>query len=376
MGRQIMKIRITHILYSFGLGGLEGIIAELINRMDHEAFSHSICVFKDELASLEKINISGVDVHIVKRRFRHDPTTIIRLALVLKRIKPDIVRTYNWTGTDGIIAAKLCGIKSIIHSEHGFDIEEIYNQKKRRVLARRLLLRYCEKVIAVSGILKNWLLNDVRVNNDKIVYIPNGCDLKKFLPGKDMKRRELFGIWEGQVLIGAVGSLKKLKGHDILIRSFAELAKIYANIRLIIIGDGPESENLSALVKEMDVEGKDIFPGAVKETASFYRAMDIFVLPSLSENSPNTLLEAMASGLPIVATDVGDVRFMLDEGASGIIVEPGNVSQISCGIERYLKDTNLAKEKGENARSRVVNLFNIDNMVRAYEALYLNAVSK
>lgn len=371
------KIRVTHVMYSFGLGGLEGMLATMIDRMNADAFSHSLCVFNEDLASLAKISrAKDVDVHVIKRRFSHDPTTVLRLAGVLKKAAPDIVRTYNWSGMEGIIAAKMIGAGIIIHSEHGFNMSEIYRKKIRRVLARRLLLGYCEKVIAVSEVLKNWLRDDVRVDKDKIVCIPNGCDLKRFFPGRDAVKRSELGVMEGQVLIGSVGALKKLKGYDVLLKGFVELAKIHDNIKLIIVGDGPEKKNLCAMAEDMGMAKKVIFPGTAREVAPFYRAMDIFVLPSLSENLPNTLLEAMASGLPVVASDVGDVRKMLGEGASGIIVEPSSVGQISAGIQRYLEVAGLAKEKGAAARNRAERYFNIEDVVRTYESLYLNAVSE
>jgi len=371
MGRQIMKIRIVHMLYSFGLGGLEGMIAGLINRMDRSIFSHSICVFCDELASLKKIDPGiAVDVHVIKRHFSHDPSVVIRLSGVLMKIRPDIVRTYNWAGMEGIVAAKLCGLRNIVHSEHGFDISEIYKQKKRRIAARRLLLKNCVKVIAVSKGLQRWLVEDVKVDSDKVAYIPNGCDISEFYPGKDAEVRRKLGIREDDIVVGTVGSLVELKDQKSLIEAFGRLAGPRNNIKLMLVGDGPMRNELERLSRAAGVKEKTIFTGRVTGPASFYRAMDIFALPSLSENMPNVLLQAMATGLPVIATDVGDVGHILDGEERGIIVKPKDIDAMEQGIKLFLDHPELGKDMGSAARKRIEEAFDILRIKNAYEKLY------
>ena len=370
-----MKIHIMHILYSFGLGGLEGEIASLINKMDSATFTHSICVFSDELAALQKIKSPAVDVYSVKRRFRNDPSTISQLCTLLRKHQPDIVRTYNWTGVEGIIAAKLCGIKNIIHSEHGFALEEIFKRKRRRILARRFLFRYCAKIITVSQTFRRWLLDEVRVGGDRVVYIPNGCDLARFFPGKEVELRKSLGIKDNDIIIGTVGSLIELKNQKSLIEAFRNVIASYGNLKLMLVGEGPLRKELEMLVEKSGIKEETVFTGSVVEPAPFYRAMDIFVLPSLTENMPNTLLQAMATALPIIATDVGDIRYMLEGEKGGIVIKPKDIYALTSAIKYFLENPQASKERAAFGRARVENKFNISTTKVAYEALYKSVIS-
>ena len=365
-------IRIIHILYSFDIGGLETGIVNLVNKMDSNKFSHSICIFSRSIGSLEKIKNKNIKIFIVNRKFRHDPTVIFRLVSLLKRENPDLVRTYNWSGMEGIAAATLVGIKHIIHSEHGFNLEEIFKQKIRRMLTRKVLFNSCDKVIVVSKFLEKWLIEKVGLESNKIIYLPNGCDTKFFFPGRDETKRQQLGIRDNEIIIGTVGSLKELKDQESLAKAFAKLNKSYNNLKLLIIGDGPKRKDLEIFVGDLGLAGRIIFTGNVADTAVFYRAMDIFALTSISENEPNTLLEAMATGLPIVATDVGDVRYMLDGENGGIVVKPKDIYAIADGIEYFLKNKQAARDKGGFVRKRTEELFNLERMVSAYEKLYLD----
>jgi len=364
-------IRIMHIFSTFDVGGLESVVANLINHMSADMFSHSICVFSKRTGAVEKIKNKNINIFIVRKNFRNDPTLIFRLAGLLKRQKPDIVRTYNWGAIEGVVASKLGGVKRIVHSEHGFDLAEVLKQKKRRIFARKLILKRCDKIIAVSKFLQKWLVETVGVDNNKVIYLPNGCDVKKYFPGRDGAKRRELDIQDNEIVIGTVGSLKELKDQESLIKAFASLTKSYADLKLLLVGDGPKRKDLEDFARELKISDKVIFAGNIIDTADIYRAMDIFVLPSLSENLPNTLLEAMASGLPVVATDVGDVRYILDGENGGIIVQPKDVEGIAKGIEYYLNNKQAAKDKGNFARRRVEEFFSLDKMVNAYESLYL-----
>jgi sugar transferase (PEP-CTERM/EpsH1 system associated) len=371
-----MKIRVMHILYSFDMGGLENNIANLINSMDHKRFSHSICIFSDKTAAFQKVKTEDVKIFIVRRRFANDPTLVFRLARLLKKERPDIACTYNWGGIEGIPASRMGGIKTIIHSEHGFDAEEIYRQKLRRIFIRRLLLEKCDKIIAVSRFIRRWLAETVKISKEKIAYMPNGCDLKIFYPGKDTEKRRSLGVEERDIVIGSVGSLKEMKGFDELVTAFAKIAKERDSLKLLLIGDGPQKDGLKRLAENLGVAKKTIFTGEIIETAFLYRAMDIFVLPSLAENFPIALLEAMATGLPIVATDVGDVRYMLDEENGGVIVKVKDAPAISRGVEYLLDDRTEAIRRSGFARKRVEELFSLDRMAAAYGSLYLKAIEQ
>jgi sugar transferase (PEP-CTERM/EpsH1 system associated) len=368
MGWKTMKIRIVHVLYSFGLGGLEGMVAGLINNMDADTFSHSICVLHDDLASFKKIRAGGASVYVIKRHFTHDPSVVIRMAALFRKIRPDIVRTYNWAGMEGIVAARLSDIKTVIHSEHGSGIVEAH--RACRAIERRILLKNCAGIIAVSKAIQSWLVGYIRIGAEKVLYIPNGCDTSEFYPGKDAGSRRRSGITDGDIVIGSVGRLIGLKDHELLIRAFCKFAMTMKNVKLMIVGDGPLRKDLENLSEKLGIKERVIFTGNVTEISPFYRAMDIFALPSTSENVPNALLEAMSTALPVIATDVGDIGHMLDGGKCGIIVRPKDVDALASSLTQLVGHPDMAKDLGANARKRVENSFNIKNITDTYETLY------
>jgi len=360
-----------HVVSTFNIGGLEMGIIDVISRLPKEKFSHSFCVFSEDLGAFKRLENQGVALFIIKRFFANDPSTIIRLIFLLRKERPDIVRTYNWGGVEGILAAKLSGINSlIIHSEHGFSISEVKKKKTRRILARRLLLKYCYKVIAVSRVLKEWLVKDVKIPENNIMCIPNGCDTVRFHPGREMLRRTALGIAENDIVIGNVGALKKIKGQDLLLRAFSVLTKKFENLKLLIIGEGPERNYFHCLAVELGVENNVIFLGETVETEVFYRVMDIFILSSLSEAMPHVLLEAMSTSLPIIATDVGDVRSMLGESEAAIMVNPGDVDALTRSVEYFLSNNIVDKKVVSFLRQKVEADFSIDKMVDSYINLY------
>jgi sugar transferase (PEP-CTERM/EpsH1 system associated) len=362
-------MRILHVLHSFDTGGLETVLAGLIDNMDRSRFSHSICVFSDRLKALEKIKSVPVEVHIVKRHFPNDPTVLPRLVRLMLKERPDVVRTYNWGGIEGIPAARAAGIRAVIHSEHGAELQEISKDLKRRIVTRRFLLKLCRNVISVSRYRRDWLIDTVGVDRQKVELIPNGCSLDRFCPGDDPGLREKLGIKSSDTVVGSVGTLKELKGYHLLLEAFAEVAARYNGLKLLIVGAGPERDRLIKLADDLDVRDIVFFPGEAADTAPFYKAMDVFVLSSLSENFPNVLLEAMATALPIVGTDVGDVRYMVDGDSGGVIAKPGDASSLEKGMEDILRDMSAARAKGCFARKRAEELFSFERMVGSYEKL-------
>lgn len=364
-----------HVLYSFDFGGLETCVANLINHTASDRFSHSLCVFSSKLSALEKIKNKALKTFVIKRNFKHDLSLFFRLAQLLRKEKPDILATYNWGAIEGILAAKGNGVRGVIHSEHGFDMEEVFERKRRRVLARRILTRFCDNVVTVSKALQKWLIENVQVDENKVQYIPNACDPEHFYPGKNPEKRKALGINESDFVIGTVGALKELKDQATLLKAFARVVRFNPHVRLILIGEGSEQEHLENLSEDLGVKDKMLIISNVSDPAPFYRVLDLFVLPSLAENFPMALLEAMSSGLPIIATDVGDIPYMLDGNKGGVIIKPGDINALFDGIKLFLKNPEVAREKGSYVRTRAEDLFSIDQMVNRYESLYTSVAN-
>ena len=367
------QIHVMHVMHSFDIGGIEQALAEEVNGMNSDEFRHSICVFSPQFEAMSKIRSDRkLETFIIKRRFRNDPSVLFRLVRLMRKERPDVVHTRNWGGAEGILAAVLAGVRGIIHAEHGFDYEEIEERarKKRRIFARRFLLKMCKKVVVVSKNVQNWLIETVKVDAGKLIRIHNGCDLMKFHPGREPEKRKELGIRETDIVIGTVGRLKALKNPEASLRAFSDLALSEPRLKLMFVGDGPQKGELIAKAREKNVLDRVIFTGNMKDLAPYYRVMDLFVLSSLSEQCPKAVVEAMASGLPIVATDVGDVREMLGGDKGGIVITPRDDYAMAQGIGFFLKNQRSAEEKGKFVRERAELLFGLDRVIRDYAALY------
>ena len=365
-----MKIHVMHVLYNFGIGGLEKRLAVLLNKMDRDVFSHSVCVFNDNYEAKQYVENEKVRYFTLKKGRGNDLALIFKLRALFAKEKPDIIRTYNWGGVDGIIAACLIGKPVLIHSEHGFNLDEIKIKKRRRIYARKLLLNRADKVIVVGKVSKDWLVNDVRIEKGKVVYIPNGCDLSEFSPQVNDGARTRLGIEKDDFVIGSVGALKGLKDQETLIRAFGEASEGFNNMKLLLVGDGPQRDYLGTLARDLKIEEKVIFAGFMDKVAAAYQCMDIFALPSLSENCPNVILEAMATGLPIIATDVGDIRNMVGGERGGILTGVQDVHATKDAISSFFNNPEIRRKKGEFVRRRAEELFSIETMVEAYEKLF------
>lgn len=366
-----MTMRIAHVFYGFGTGGIESLTTAVINSAEGGRYRHGIFIFSNNWGAMSKISAPwNVDRYFIKRYFRNDPSVILRLAIAFKRYKPDLVKASSFSGIDGVIAARLAGIDNVIYSEHGFNADEAFTVKRRRVFLRWLVLKMCKKIVSVSKSRMKWLIEEVGVDPKKMLYIPNGCDTKVFSPGRDEDLRRSLGFEADDIVVGTVGSLSAVKDQKSLLEVFALLAKTKKNLKLLVVGDGPLKEDLVSFAESAGIGDKTVFAGVAKDVSRYYKAMDIFVMTSISENMPSAILEAMATGLPIVATDVGDVKYMLNEGRSGIVVKVKDIKAISGGVLKYIDDPILAKSNGESSRAKVENEFPLEKMIRSYDELY------
>jgi glycosyltransferase involved in cell wall biosynthesis len=217
----------------------------------------------------------------------------------------------------------------------------------------------------VSEQIENWLQNEIRIGKP-ITQIYNGVDTETYRPsrGRSAIRAEL-GIGDDVQLIGVVGRLDPIKDHLTLFRAFELVSKSFPKAQLLIIGDGPERKHLESVAVQ-----NIVFLGNRSDVPAILRGLNIFVLPSLNEGISNTILEAMATALPVVTTRVGGNVELVQEGYTGMLVEPGDHQALASALACYLSDSNLCTRHGQAGRRRVLRFFSIQQMVQAYEAVY------
>ena len=369
-------IKVTQIIHSLNPGGLENGIINLVNNMDDFKFENTICCLTQG-GDFEKRLNKNIKVSKMFKKPGNDYQLYIKLIKYLKEIKPTIVHTRNWAGMDGIIAAKMARVPIIIHGEHGFEITDLTGQNKKRKFIRKLVLStMVDKIVTVSKNLKNRLINEIKIKPEKIIHIPNGVDTNKFNIYKKEFTRKKFGFKKEDFIIGIVARLDPIKNHKTLISAFKEIVTIHPNTNLIIVGDGPLRNKLENQTYQLGIKNKIIFMGERSDVPEILRTFDVFVLPSLNEGMSNTILEAMATGIPVIALNVGGNPELVINRETGFLFPTNDVESLVQKIKTYILHPELKQKHGYNARKRAEEKFSLDQMVQRYEELYLELVER
>lgn len=352
---------ILHVMWAFETGGAEMRLVQLANAMGRR-FRHRILPLSGRASAQVRFE-PGVDWEIEPAPEKSSPRGFARL---FRRLRPALVQTYNWGAFDAAVGCVLARVCPLLHTEDGFGADEAGGLKLRRVLARRVVLRFARRVVAPSRTLERIALEQYRLPERIVRRIPNGVDCLRFRPGRnDALRREL-GIGEEEFVAGTVGHLRAEKDYGLLLRAFAAPG---IEGRLVIAGEGPERSSLKRLAGELGLSGRVLFPGVV-DPAPWYRMFDLFAMSSMTEQMPLALLEAMAAGLPALCTDVGDTAWMLDEAGPPAVVKRGDVEGYVAALRRWAGDAALRREAGARNRARCEREFSLERMVERWRALY------
>ncbi|MTV36410.1 TIGR03088 family PEP-CTERM/XrtA system glycosyltransferase [Duganella radicis] len=367
---------IVHLIHRLDVGGLENGLVNLINHLPPGRYRHAIVCLED--SSDFRLRITRPDVEIVSlnKRQGKDWAHYLRLFHTLKRLQPQLIHTRNLPGIEAQLLAAAAGVRLRIHGEHGRDINDLDGSKRRYRLLRKLLLPLIGHFIAVSKELEHWLVSSIGARPQRVTHICNGVDSLQFHPR--LAPRAAIGppgfVNEQAFVIGCVGRMAEVKDHLTLVRAFVDLlAQAHLNperLRLVIIGDGPCREPCLELLHASGVAAQAWLPGVRHDIPQLMRAMTIFVQPSLAEGASNTVLEAMASGLPVVATAVGGNPELIQSGWTGTLVPPHDPTELAAAIADYYRIPGLAAQHGARARRRVLNEFSMTAMADAYLAVY------
>lgn len=364
---------ITHVIYSLATGGLENGVVNLVNAGGPE-FRHAIVCLSSAGSMRDRLK-AGVEVISLGKRRGHDLGAVRRLVGVLRRMRPAIVHSRNWAAFDGVPAARLAGVPVVVHGEHGRDVADPHGRNLRRKLARRILSPLVTRFVTVSRDLERWLVEDVRIPARKVLSIHNGVDLARFGERRPRVARETLKLPSDAVVVGTVGRLDPVKDQAGLIRSFATVLAEHPEAYLIIAGDGPCREDLTRLAVDLGVGRRVRLLGDCPDVPLVLSAMDLFVLPSIAEGMSNTVLEAMAAGLPVIATGVGGNPELVEEGTTGRLVPPQQAAALTAAMAAYLDDPNLRTLHGKASRQRATEHFALTRMCDAYTSLYTSLVS-
>ncbi len=364
---------VAHVIYALGTGGLENGLVNIINRACPQRYRHVIICLTRAEGFENRITAPNVDVISLHKRPGHDFAVYWRLWRTLFSLRPAIVHTRNLAALEmQVIAALIPGVKRV-HGEHGRDIHDIDGTNKKYNFLRKSLRPLVHRYIAVSQDLAQWLTQVVEVPAAKIKQIYNGVDQQVFAPGSVTVHAPAGFITEDVQVIGTVGRLVEVKDQRTLIEAFGLLVQgdsTQKRLHLIIVGDGPMYQTLCDKITELGLSEYVWMPGDREDIPDLLRMMDIFVLPSLGEGISNTLLEAMATGLPLIGTRVGGNPELIEEGINGCLVPVGDAVSLASHLKDILAEPQTLASYGENSLHKVRQCFDWDRTVEQYLAVY------
>ncbi|MET0087466.1 MAG: TIGR03088 family PEP-CTERM/XrtA system glycosyltransferase [Sedimenticola sp.] len=367
---------IAHIIHRLDFGGLENGLVNLINRIPPDRYHHAIICMTEYTDFADRITNPEVTLHSLNKAEGKDLSVYLSLWKLLRQLKPDVVHTRNLSAVEGSVIAWLAGVSKRVHGEHGRDSYDIDGTNPKYLMLRKICKPFTNLYIPLSKDLEYWLESLVQVPEDKIRQIYNGVDSLRFKPSVNVREGLPINGFadESDFVVGTVGRIQEVKDQITLIKSIALLLDknnaYRLSLRLVLVGDGPMMPEVASLVKEKGIEDITWLTGARNDIPELLQAMDLFVLPSKAEGISNTILEAMASGLPVLATDVGGNGELVQHGVTGELVPAENPDEMSLSIERYMNDKDRCLQHGEAGRKRVEEMFSIDSMVDAYLSVY------
>lgn len=364
-------IHVVHVLHSLGVGGTENGVVNLVNALGGE-FRHTIVSMTTRGALAGRLSVP-VEIHALERRRGLDLQTGVRLARLLRRLRPDVVHSRNWGAFDAVLAARLARVATVIHGEHGWEASDPTGRNPRRNRVRRLLAPLVWRYTTVSRDLERWLTATVGLPADKVVTIVNGVDATRFAEAPKGAGRKALGLGDDRVVIGTVGRLNPVKDQGTLLEAFARISDDRRGLALVLVGDGSAADALRDRAERPDLAGRVHLLGRRDDIPLLLRGLDVFALPSLNEGISNTILEAMASGLPVVATRTGGNPELIEDGVTGRLVPVGDTAALAEALGAYAADPHLRALHGKAASERTVERFGLDRMVDGYRRLYLEA---
>jgi sugar transferase (PEP-CTERM/EpsH1 system associated) len=365
---------VLHVVYRFDVGGLENGVVNLIDRMP--GWRHAVLALTEVTAFAERVQRRDVEFIALGKGPGHAYRLYPAIWRTIRRLKPAVVHSRNLAALEAQLPAWVARVPLRVHGEHGRDVDDLDGRSARHRWLRRLYRPFVSRYVALSRDLADYLVVRVGIPADRVVQIVNGVDSERFRPAFG-GRAPITGcpfVGDDLWLAGTVGRMQTVKNQTLLTRAFLRLLQLdpalRARARLVLVGDGPLRQECQALLRAADADHLGWVPGARDDVAEVMRGLDCFVLPSLAEGVSNTILEAMATGLPVVATAVGGNPELVEAGRTGELVPAGEVEAMAQAMLKLARDPATAARYGRAARAEVERRFSLQAMVAAYQGVY------
>ena len=355
-----------HIVYELGYGGMELGVVKLANALDRLRIQSSICSCRPA-SSVKARLASDVPLFEFQRRAGNDPWLVARIAGLMRRERPDIVHTHAWgTLCEGLVAARLARVPAVVHGEHG-----TLNTTPRNVVVQKWAWGRVDQVLTVSSKLSERMSREIGFPLNRIRTIRNGVDLSRFHPRSKFEACRRLDLDTERVVIGTVGRLVPVKNQALLLDATAILVRRGLPVVTVLVGNGPLRHELESQAERLGIVPCVRFLGERADVEHVMAAFDVFALTSVSEGLSNTIQEAMATGLPVVATRVGGADELIDDGTTGLLIPSGDVEALASALASLITSGDRRTAIGLAGLARARAEFSLDRMLREYEEVYL-----
>lgn len=365
---------IVHVVNALRAGGLENGLVNLINRLPQDRFRHAVVCLTDFDDFARRIQRPDVPVVALHKRPGKDVFWYWRMWRALRKLRPDVVHTRNLATIEAQAIAFLAGVPGRVHGEHGWDVYDLGGTNRKYRTLRKLLRPFIKVFVPLSQELEQYLIEGVGVAPSKIVRICNGVDVDKFSPAGNDRTVLAPGAAGGEVIIGTVGRMEEVKDPLNLVDAFIRAGQTYAGFsekaRLVMVGGGSLFEAAQQRLNDAGLAERAWLPGNRDDIPDLLRSFDVFVLPSRAEGISNTILEAMASGLPVVATRVGGNPELLEEGDNAALVPAQDGEALAKAMWSYVDSPDRRLDHGRRSRELAEVRFSIGRMVDDYSDVY------
>jgi sugar transferase (PEP-CTERM/EpsH1 system associated) len=367
---------IAHVMHRFDTGGLENGVVNLINHMPDDRFRHAVVALTEVTDFRDRVKRRDVEFVALNKPPGQGVWQFPKWYRLLRRMRPEIVHTRNLAALECQIPAWGARVPIRIHGEHGRDVGDLDGSNRTYQRVRRFYRPFVHHYLALSRDLANYLSSEIQVPQSRITQVYNGVDTTRFQPAP-----------RGPVpiqgcpfhparhwIVGTVGRMQAVKDQVMLARAFVHAVEqepaIKDRLRLVMIGDGPLRAQAQAILQDVGVAELAWLPGERSDVADIMRGLHAFALPSLAEGISNTVLEAMASALPVIATDVGGNADLVMQGETGDIIAAADPLAMARRILHLVHEPDQARLKGIAGRQRVESQFSMAAMVRNYQRVY------
>ena len=366
---------VAHVIYRFDTGGLENGIVNLINHMPESAYRHAVIALTEITDFKKRIHRKDVEFVALNKKPGHVLWIYPQLYRLFQRLQPAIVHTRNLATLEAVVPAWAARVPVRIHGEHGRDVGDFDGSNKKYQRVRRIYSPFVKHYIALSQDLEHYLTHPVGIDANRVTQIYNGVDAVRFhpttprqnIPGCPFNEA---GLW----LVGTAGRMQTVKDQTNLAHAFVQATQTTSamrdRLRLVMVGDGPLRQESLAILQAAGLDHLAWLPGERSDIPEIMRGLDCFVLPSLGEGISNTILEAMSSGLPIIATAVGGNVELVNEGINGRLVAAANPTELAEAIVDLAQRTDVDKAMGQQGRRLVEEYYSMSAMLSSYQQLY------